>query len=103
MSADSNARQNGSGDTAKDVEAISAELAELRDKLHDLSELVEDYAVDTEEGLVRNARRIGSRVFDAAEQDALAVMEEVEANPLAAISIAFALGALVGGFFMARR
>ena len=104
MSADlARSTGNGSGDTSRDLEDIADELAELRGKVEDLNSLVEDYLVDVEQGLVQNARRIGARVWDAAEHDAQAVMEEIEENPVTALSIAFALGAIVGAVFVGRR
>jgi ElaB/YqjD/DUF883 family membrane-anchored ribosome-binding protein len=103
MSADALPRSNGNGDTGHDIGALSAELAELRDKVEDLNGVVEDYLADVEHGLVQNARRIGSRVWEAAEHDADAVIEEIEQNPITALAIAFGLGAIVGLFVLSRR
>jgi ElaB/YqjD/DUF883 family membrane-anchored ribosome-binding protein len=102
MSADI-ASNDGNGNADRDLDAITDELAELRTKVEELNGLVEDYLVDVEQGLVQNARRIGSRLREAAEHDAQSVIEEIEENPITALSIAFALGALVGIVFLGRR
>ena len=79
-----------------DVSGLAREVAQLRGDLADLSDKVEDFVAETEAGLVSGAQRIGQRAWEVAERDATSVVEEIERNPVTAVSVALALGALVG-------
>ncbi len=85
-----------------DVKALAKELAQLRSELADLSDKVEDFVGDAEADLVNGAQRIGRRAWKAAGRDATYVLDEIEHNPVTAVSVALAIGALVGIFFTVR-
>jgi len=85
-----------------DVGALAKELAQLRSELADLSDRVEDYVAEAETDLVSGAQAIGRRAWETAERDATYVLDEIENNPVTAVSVALAIGALVGIFFTVR-
>ena len=85
-----------------DVSALAKEVAELRGDLADLSDKVEDFVAEAEANLVSGAQRIGKRAWEMAERDATGVLEEIENNPVLAVSVAVAIGALVGIFVTLR-
>jgi ElaB/YqjD/DUF883 family membrane-anchored ribosome-binding protein len=86
----------------QDVNVLAKEVAQLRGDLADLSDKVEDYIGEAEAKLVNGAQRIGRRAWDEIERDATTVLEEIENNPVAAVSVAVAIGALVGIFVTLR-
>lgn len=89
-------------DATLDVSALAKEVAQLRGELADLSDKVEDFVAEAEADLISGAQRIGRRAWDMAERDASGMLEEIENNPVIAVSVAVAIGALLGIFFTLR-
>lgn len=84
-----------------DIDRVTHEVERLRGGLSDLAQTIQR-TLPRQGDLSRFAQRAGSRARDIAERDAREVIDQVENNPAVVVSVAVAMGALLGLFLLAR-
>jgi ElaB/YqjD/DUF883 family membrane-anchored ribosome-binding protein len=90
-------------ETTNDVEALAAELKQLRADFAKLGELLQTTARHASEDALNRAKAGGERAWSEAKTNAEDVLQQIENNPLTATGIAFGVGLLLGLLFGGRR
>lgn len=89
--------------TTEDIEALQAEMKQLRQDLARLSETFRDVLRHGGAEAVDRARDTGEKLWGEAKRRAHGVTEEIEEKPLTAAMTAFGLGVILGMLFSSRR
>ncbi len=89
--------------TTADIEALQAEIKQLRSDLSRLSDTIGDVIRHGGSEAVNRARESGERIWGEAKKRAAGVSEEIEEKPVAAAAIAFGLGIVLGMLFSGKR
>jgi ElaB/YqjD/DUF883 family membrane-anchored ribosome-binding protein len=89
--------------TDASIEALQAEIKQLRADLGKLSETFRDAVRQGSAEAVNRARESGEKLWGEAKKRAHGVTEEIEEKPVTAAITAFGLGIILGILFSSRR
>jgi ElaB/YqjD/DUF883 family membrane-anchored ribosome-binding protein len=89
--------------TEKDFDSLLKELNKIREDMASLSDVVQKTVRDAGTDAYSEARAQGQKAWNTAEGHAEDILEQIEAKPLQAALIAFAIGAFLGFLFGGRR
>jgi ElaB/YqjD/DUF883 family membrane-anchored ribosome-binding protein len=89
--------------TEADIEALQAEIKQLRADLAKLTETFRDVLRHGGAEAINRARESGEKLWGEAKKRAHGVTEEIEEKPVTAAITAFGLGIILGMLFSSRR
>lgn len=92
-----------SNGTSADIQALQAEMSQLRTDFAKLSETLRDVVRHGGEEAAAKARESGERVWAEAKKNARSVSQEIEEKPITAAVAAFSVGVILGMLFNSRR
>ena len=89
--------------TEADIQALQAQIKELRDDLAGLTETLRDLARHGSAEATAKMRESGEKLWGEAKKKASGLAEEIEEKPVTAAVTAFSVGVLLGMIFSGRR
>lgn len=89
--------------TEADIQALRAEIKELRADLGSLTETLRDLVRHGGAEATAKVRESGEKLWDEAKKRASGLAEEIEDKPVTAAVTAFSVGVLLGMIFSGRR
>jgi ElaB/YqjD/DUF883 family membrane-anchored ribosome-binding protein len=89
--------------TEADIQALQAQIKELRADLASLTETLRDLARHGSAEATAKMRESGEKLWSEAKKKASGLAEEIEEKPVTAAVTAFSVGVLLGMIFSGRR
>lgn len=86
-----------------DIDALRAEIQQLREDVAKLSETFRETVVHRATEAAAQARDSGEKLWDEAKKQVHGVTREIEEKPIPAAITAFSLGMILGLLFSGRR